>query len=256
LKAPKVLLTVVILVLAACVNGYCVNVSPSKIELSISSSRTYEGVLEVRNAEQGVLDVKLRTENWFKAVEGIAKETGTNLEWLKLTPASFELKGQEKRDVRYRVNIPESARGELNAMIFIEAKPRAASQGAISINTSIGVPIYVIITGTEILKAKVKKVEVMKNGPLLLNVLIENSGNVHIRPTGTIVIARSPEGATKQSPEIVLPLNEYNYPILPNSSRTLEIRADKALAPGKYTAGVQMEYDHRKYRTQAALEIK
>jgi hypothetical protein len=161
------------------------------------------------------------------------------------------------------VSVPKTATGELNAMIFVDAKPNEISEGAIGINTSIGIPIYVMIKGTEVFKASVEELKVINNSPLELAVEIKNSGNVHIRPTGTIVIARSSGqnaadqvGTAKQSQIITIPLNEYNYPVLPNSSREIEIKSQRQLEPGGYVADIKMGFDDRKYSKKVALKIE
>lgn len=250
MKAPKIFLTVCILVLAVCVNAYCLNVSPSKIELSILASGIYEGVLEVKNSEEKNLEVKLRTEDWFQAVQGVAKENPAGRDWLKINPLGFELKGKEVREVRYKVNVPKEAKGELNAMIFVEGRPKEAGQGAISINTSIGVPIYVIISGTERYEAKVEKVEAAGRLPSVFNVLINNSGNVHIRPTGFITVNKKGGGELFR-----VPLNEYHYPVLPNSSRTLEIKSGHELGEGEYVLDIKMIYGDKSFRKRELLKI-
>jgi len=231
----------------------CFNISHSRIEITVAPSKVYTDTIAVKNTEKAPLVITIRTEDWAKAAPYLG--------WLEVSPMEFELKEGESKEVKYEVNVPKDAKGELSAMIFIDGKPKEIAEGSIGINTSIGVPIYVMIKGTEKFNAEIEELNVVNNSPLELAVTIKNSGNVHIRPTGTIEIRQAGVIATpprrgKQSPKMVLPLNEYNYPILPNSSRTLEIKSNSRLEKGEYTADMKMGFADRKYRKRATLKIE
>lgn len=237
-------------VLGICGSAHCFNISPNRMELSIGENKEYGDFITIKNAEGGEMRMTVRVENWSKAVEGTAKYGGDKFEWLQINPGEFDLKGGETQKVGYKITTPKGAKGELNAMIFIEGKPKEVKEGAIGINTSIGVPIYVMIKGTEKYAAEVEDLKVVKADPLELTVRIKNSGNVHIRPAGSIEI--------KEKKEVVLicQLNEYNYPILPNSSRTLEIKSNKRLEKGDYTAHVKMGFGDKKCNKKITLKIQ
>lgn len=230
--------------------SYCLNVSPGRIEISVAPAKGYEDVLLVRNTEKNNLEVKLRIEDWFKAPEGAGKEKSSGFDWLEIKPLEFELKEGEIKQVNFKVTIPKNARGELNGMLFVEGRPKETAEGAIGINTSIGIPIYVMIKGTEQFKAEVEGLEVVNRSPLELTVKIKNRGNVHIRPTGAIEIKN------KNGILITIPLNEYNYPVLPLSSRTLEIRSDKKLEQGEYVADIKMGYGDKKCKKKIILNSR
>ncbi|MDD5449364.1 MAG: hypothetical protein PHO42_02040 [Candidatus Omnitrophica bacterium] len=211
----------------------------------MTAGKMYEDVIVVKNTEKRPLEVKLRLEDWFKAVEGKETKKKDMFEWLKLEPSELTLKEGETGEVKYKVMAPKKARGELNAMIFVEAKPKELPQASIGINTSIGVPLYAMIKGTEKFKAEIKDLKIVKTSPLELAITIENSGNVHIRPTGSIEIINT---------DVIVPLNEYNYPVLPNTSRTLEIRSDDRLEKGKYMADIKMGYGDKRYRKKIKIQ--
>jgi hypothetical protein len=236
--------------LAAADAGHCLNVSPGKIELSLASSEVYEGALVVNNTDGKDMKVNIRPEDWFKAVEGLPKERPAGFAWLDITPSGFELGPRQVKEAAYRVSVPKEASGELNGMIFVEARPARAQEGSIGINTSIGIPIYVVIKGTERYRAEIKGLRVASESPLALAVTIGNSGNVHIRPRGTVKIS-------DKKTKIVLPLNEYNYPVLPFSDRTLEIKSDERLRKGEYMAEIEMGYgDKKRCKKRIVLKIQ
>lgn len=232
-------------------SAYCFNISPNRMEISLYGGREYEGFITVKNTEDRELHMSVRIEDWARGVEGKPKSPDNSFGWLQINPVGFELKAGNAQKVSYKIVVPKGRKGELNAMIFIEGKPAEVKEGSIGINTSIGVPIYVMIKGTEKYRAELEDLLVSKNSPLELAVKIKNSGNVHIRPAGSIEIKNR-----KGEAVFICPLNEYNYPILPNSSRTLEIRSDKRLERGDYTAYVKMGFGNKKYSKKITLKIE
>jgi len=222
--------------------GNCFDISHSRIEISIAPSKDYTDSIAVKNTEKGSLIITVRIENWTKAVP--------SLDWLKVSPLELELNEGASGEIRYEVKVPKEAKGELNAMIFIEGKPKEIAEGSIGINTSIGVPIYATIAGTEQVEADIEELKAVNKFPLSMELKIKNSGNVHIRPKGTISVK------TKEGKELfTVPLNEYNYPVLPDSSRTWEIKANKKLENGEYTADVNMLYRGRACRTKKTIKV-
>lgn len=235
----------------SCGSAYCFNVSPARIEISVAASKSYEQILTVKNTDKATMNMKLWIEDWHKAVEGVKEEKAAEFRWLEITPLEFELGAGEAKQVSLKVDVPKKAKGEFNAMIFIEGRPKVAQEGAVTINTSIGIPIYVMVKGTERFKAEVEDLTVTKNTPLEMAIKIKNTGNVHIRPQGVITIKN------KKGKELFnVPLNEYNYPVLPDSSRTLEIKSNNRLENGEYTADVKMGFNDRKHRKKIKLNVQ
>ncbi len=219
-----------------------VTVSPSRVEVGVEASKGCDGVLTVSNTEKAAFNVKLRVED---------RAAGLGIKWFDIAPNEFEINKDEIKNVKYTVTVPKDVKGELSVMVFVEAKPKEEAQGPVIINTSIGIPIYVMINGTEEFNAEVENVTIKDNSPLQLMVEINNSGNVHVRPEGTVTLR------DKANKEILsVPLNEYKYPILPASKRTLEIKTDKTLVKGEYTADVKMAYADKVYEKKILLTIK
>jgi len=231
----------------SCANAYCITVSKHRIEISVAPSESYRDTFMVRNAKGAAVDVGLRVEGWHKAVEGIAKAKDDTFSWIEINPREFELKKDEEREVAFKVTMPETAQGELNAMIFVKGAPKEVSEGAVGINMSIGIPIYVMAKGTEIFEAEVEELKITRYAPLEMAITIRNSGNVHIRPKGVIDIRDDEQSLFS------VPLNEYNYPVLPHSSRTLEIKTKRDLSRAKYEADIRMGYADKKHRRRIIL---
>lgn len=255
-NGSKVIPLILLLGLSFVINPglvYSFSISLNRIEVRIPPAGIYNRDLIVRNTEGRDLIIRLYIQDWHKAVEGksLGADTKKRFEWLKITPSEFELKKGETKRVNLKVNVPEDAKGELNAMIFINGSPVEREEGAIGINTSIGVPIYVMIEGTEIYEARVKDIKVMSKSPLKVKIGIENAGNVHIRPKGTIEVK-----SAKNEGLFTLMLNEFNYPVLPYTTRELQINSEKALPSGEYIFDINMEYNSKKYVTEMKIEVE
>jgi len=244
-------IALVVLCAAGAQAAYALNVSPTRIEIVVAPSGGYENVLTVSNTQKGTLGITLRIEDWCTArAVPEAANTAAHLPWLQVEPKEFELGEAEAREVSFKVAMPSAVKGELSAMIFVEARPRDIAKGAVAVNTSIGIPIYVTAKGTQRYGAEVEDLRATRSAPLELAVIIKNTGNVHIRPKGTILIRNRWGRCVAQTA-----LNEYNYPVLPFSSRVIEVKTKDRLKRGDYKAEVRMGYADRTYSAKFLMRV-
>ncbi len=105
-------------------------------------------------------------------------------EWLEIKSNNAYIKAGQASPIVVRVFTPEDAAGEMVAMLFLCYKDAERSQ----LNIRNGVPLYLIIKGTEDYSLDIDNIEVTYtkniNNVNDLNVLVkvENTGNVHIVP--------------------------------------------------------------------------
>lgn len=137
------------------------------------------------------------------------------VEWIEVEPAAFTLSAGESREAMVRVEVPDflTTGGRYAVVTFSTAgKPSEAGSRA-SIGAQIGVVILLVIEGEGDL---VESAELVNFGPVLeadgrvsFQTLVHNSGNVHLRPQGTITITHedgSPYGSLEiPQQRIVLP---------------------------------------------------
>jgi len=104
------------------------------------------------------------------------------------------------------------------------------SEPGSNVNVSQGVSIYVTVRGTEKNSWDIGDISVESSSPnLRVAVVVGDTGNVHIRPRGTVEIL-------DEHKEIAGRLTlQYGQPVYPGQKRTYETLGPvSALKPGKY----------------------
>jgi hypothetical protein len=162
-------------------------------------------------------------------------------QWLSLESDNVYLKAGESTPLVIDINAPEDMEGEMVAMLFLCYKEDSQSQ----LNIRNGVPLYMIIEGTEYYDLNIEDIEISygRKGDFYdLNfiVKIKNTGNVHIVPDISIVIKNS-NGRTVNTlslkrPNIVLREKNHIY--------RLGWR-EPGLREGIYKAEVLLDYEDK-----------
>lgn len=182
-------------------------VEPVRQEIKVASGGEVQGSYFVYNVGKEPTHITVAPRDWFVLEENKGLKIDS---WLRITPQELDLEPGERKEVKYEVAVPAGAIGELVAMIsFI---PRAEEES--TINVVFSVSLYVMIEGTEILKGEISKVDIRRweregSSDLRLAVLVENRGNVHLRPKGKIVVEDRKGNEIK---EIEL---TYGWPVYP-----------------------------------------
>jgi len=213
-----------------------IGVEPTVIEISIAPGGKAKGIFTVVNDGDESVQVVVQPENWPRKKE--AMDVGS---WLQIKPQEFTLGPKEIKKVRYKIRVPENAKGELMSMVFFATT--APSMGTLSIRTRFGVALYVAVKGTEILEGKILdlKVEKLKPGEemekLHFMVLVENIGNVHVRPRGKVVVE---DGEGKKLDEVEI---QYGWPVFPEDRHLYDgYWETEQILPGIYRAKAIFNY--------------
>jgi len=212
-----------------------ITVEPVRQEIKVSPGKEAQGSYFVYNVGKEPTHVTVAPRDWF-----VLKENrGINADsWLKISPRELDLEPGERKEVKYEVAVPTRAIGELVAMISFV--PRAEEESMI--NVVFSVSLYVMIEGTEILKGEISKVDIRRwkkegSSDLRLAVLVENRGNVHLRPKGKIVIE---DRKGKEIKEVEL---TYGWPVYPGKNRAyFGDWKGVSLKSGKYKATATIDY--------------
>lgn len=163
-----------------------IGVDPVIIETLVRPGKTQKRVFTVVNNENRPITVQVVLENWLKR-KGYRNEL-SNLkpeEWLKIKPNKFEMKPNSKRKIKYYIKIPKGLKGELVAMAFFSSEKKKGS----FIQQRLGACIYAGIKGTEEINCEILNTKVINNKEKLkFAVKVKNTGNVHIRPDGSVII--------------------------------------------------------------------
>jgi len=214
-----------------------IGVEPTVTEISLSPGKRRAETFTVLNDGDKAIHVKVELEDWERKEEGIEVAS-----WLEVKPLKFELGPGEVRKVKYKIEVPEEAKGEVMAMVFFGSI--APAGGGVGIQTRFGVSIYVAIKGTEIVEANIEKLDVVKYGSessenygINFGVSVENMGNVHIRPKGKVIV-EDKEGNRIKELDVF-----YGFPVFPQAKRTFPaIWKGEMLPPGEYKAKATVTY--------------
>ena len=212
-----------------------ITVEPVRQEIKASPRKETQGSYFVHNVGKEPTHVTVAPRDWFvlKENRGISVDS-----WLRITPQELDLEPGERKEVKYEVAVPTRAIGELVAMISFV--PQAEEESMI--NVVFSVSLYVMIEGTEILKGEISKVDIRRwekegSSDLRFGVVVNNKGNVHLRPKGKIVIE---ERKGKEIKEVEL---TYGWPVYPGKNRAyFGDWKGASLKSGKYKATATVDY--------------
>jgi len=210
-----------------------ISLDPGITELTVKPGTPYEGSITVGNSTDYHLDIKVEPENWLKrrGFENHLSEMDPE-EWISI-PSSFSINAGEEKEIQYTLNIPQDERiqGQLVAMIFFS--PQTESEG-ISVQNRFGASIYSAIKGTENISSEITSERASSER---FTVRVKNSGNVHIRPQGYVIIYDLfTDEETRR-----FPLRAGN-PIFPGRSHSFSAPFGEDLPNGRYIAQAVVEY--------------
>jgi hypothetical protein len=245
------------------------SVSPISLDLVTQPGGTIQDRIRVHNNTQNPIRLQVNIKKLVATEKDpgfvLADPTSTDdfVNWIHIDTPIFNVPGNEWYDVHFSiVTPPDAAFGYYPAIVFNE----------ISSNDNSGKLTEVLSGGVAVLTAlQVQSPNSRVEGhlaqfgpshflsewlPLVFNVKIQNTGNIHMRPRGNIFIS-SPSGKEVGLLEVNQPLSA----IIPNSSRSFQAVWDDSFITfdkkfiihwdnlthfriGKYTARLLMVYDN------------
>jgi len=208
-----------------------VSVKPSKIEGRIPPGKSYENVFEVINPEDK--PAKIRVSWTDRTIEPLSKE------WFKLSKDVVEVPAGGSVEVNYTIAIPENASGEYNAWAVFTGEPVGDIMGA-DLALRISIPVYIAVSGTQKYDFEIGKIKIYNSQKTTFGIYVTNTGNVHIRPTGTIEIT----SLDRNNEKYTIAFNDIKWGIIPREG--LEYKSSFAeekhvLQNGKYKAVIDIQ---------------
>jgi len=225
---------------------------PPRLELEVLPGSTLQETLKITNSSP--------TEQTYQATFTdfiVSDDQGTPIpisegtsgrwslaSWLNIKPTRVTLKPQQTSAINLIITIPADAlAGGHYAMVTynpitqdLPSQPAAAGKTGSTIIQKVGTLIYLNVVGDVTEAAYLKQFKTDKNfkkyGPINLSAEIENLGDVHIRPQGTVTISNLLGKTTA-----VLNLEEKN--IFPFASRKYELTLPGKWRLGRYQAKLE-----------------
>lgn len=197
------------------------------VSLTNNETETKTFYADVRNFKAGAEEGRPEFFDGEEGISGLAS-------WLKLPSAQITLAPREKQEIKFTIEVPQSAEpgGHYAALLWGTAP--ALKEGEVGISGKTGHLILLKVSGVIKEQGKVLGFKAAENFnsrlPVDFNIDFANEGNVHLKPIGQIEIKNIFGRQTA-----IVPLNLERKNVLPASQRTLDViwfREDYALAEG------------------------
>lgn len=211
--------------------------------------------VKVRNITTDTLLIKTQYEDFVadgedgapKILQGSSEKSPYSIkDWIESIP-SVTLKPGQQVPIIVTLNVPSNASpgGHYGVIRFTGTPPEIADTG-VSLSASVGSLILVNVSGKTTESAKIAQIYVSHNdkrssffeqGPLVITTRVQNLGNVHFQPHGTLQITNM-LGKNVQ----VSQFNPQNRNVLPGSIRRFNNTLDKSRLFGRYVVHADVVY--------------
>ncbi|RJP56859.1 MAG: hypothetical protein C4541_11275 [Candidatus Auribacter fodinae] len=227
LITPKLLISCLCLLAAQAVQAN-IGVLPSRIEGKIPPTKSYENVFTITNKAPVESKVKIMWRD--RSINPVSSD------WFSLAQEEVTLPAGGSVEVGYKINVPEGSSGEYNAWVIFTGEPIGNIMGA-NLSIRISIPVYISVRGTEKFDFDLKRITISNKENTEFKTLLHNTGNVHMRPTGTITII-SEDNKTKYN----MPFNAVEWAIIPNERGNYVSKFDEptTLPDGLYSAKIHI----------------
>ena len=224
-------------------------ISPVRFIFSVSPGKLYTDAIRVRNMAKARVYVKVYPSDFTINEEGTLSfyDPGTIENsvspFIRINPTFFKLEPNQEKWVRFTVRMPENIKGELHGMIFFQTVPggmEKAKGHQVFLSTRLGAVVYASTKGKIEKLAEISNFYLKENsrkGTIEYSIILENKGNVHIRPKGDLEIFNS-----KREKVFKGKMNEYGSPILRNKIRVFKGEIGKNFLSDKYKVIAEVDY--------------
>jgi hypothetical protein len=224
-------------------------ISPQVLELSANPGDVIKNEVRLTNGSDQAIEIETIPKNFTPTGE----EGGVNLtedetsfslaDWITVIPSSIIIPAETTQDFEVTISVPTNAEpgGHFGSVAFKTVPPPAGDGNSAQVSQEIAPVILLKVAGDIVEEANISSFESSKSfwsneNPITFDTRIENTGNVHFKPSGNITIKNMFGGVVT-----VIPLEEKNT--LPDSIRKITTDwSDPGFAVGKYTAELTVVY--------------
>jgi hypothetical protein len=254
-------------------NGVTFTISPALVDKKVKPGQSFDITLTLTNHSQKAQPFKAYTKNFAaKSLDGQVTFGDENITsfaastWISLDQPSILLPPGGKQSVVATITVPTNAEpgGHYASVLFEQMVQDVPSQSShVAIAARLAALIFLTVDGDireagQILGATpgsacsavvcgFKAPRFLDVGPVPFSFIFSNTGNVHVRPKGTITIY---QGKQKVA---TLPIEDRA--VLPNSQRIFETKWDRVVLSGHYTAKLHLVYGSKNYTLDATTDF-
>ncbi len=225
--------------------GTALRISPPNFELEGEPGQVIVQQIRVTNRGESPLPVTMQIAGFTpvgqegQVVLTEEEQSGFGIvSWITVTPQDMLLLPAQEELVTFLIEIPEDAPpGGHYASILASIGGGEASQG-VTVGQRVGSLVILRVAGEVIETANLVSLGapgLAAKGPIVFNVLVRNSGNVHLRPAGTLTVKGTFGGEITK-----LLLEQKN--VLPDSERAFDAVWETGWRLGRYTIEYQGFY--------------
>lgn len=216
-----------------------ITVSPLTFELTAVPGETISNAVRVTNPTEGSVIFDMDVEDFTAAgeegdviVEVSEDETFSMRTWTAVEPERFTLGPGETQIVQFTITVPQNAEpGGHYGTILATVKGTLGVTGA-AIAPKVGSLVLLSVSGAireELFIREFLIPSYSEVGPVPIALRLENTGSVHVKPLGFVVIH---DFFGSQVAQIDLPPKR----ILPGNIRRIDMEWSRRFPIGKYTA--------------------
>ncbi len=227
-------------------------VSAPLYDFTIKPGDNVQDIIKIKNVGPNpttyypeVLDFKSNDTDGTPIFLKSGEDSGTYslAKWISFTKESVTVNPNASEAFNFNVTVPANAEpGGHYAGILFSTEPGKTTGTGLSLATKVGSLVLVRVAGSAKEAASIKSFTTDKqsyeSAKVKFNLLLTNSGNVHIQPKGIVTI-RNIFGGTVAAVDV----NQIGAKILPTSDRKFAVNwEDPGFKVGYYTATAVLTY--------------
>ncbi len=226
------------------------SVKPEFIEMPVSPGAFRIKTILLENEEDSEIKVKAEIKELINDLEGELYSPDTfglfysGINLIQLEEKEFILKPRERKPIKLKFNIPkeENSGGRYASLIL-----NASKEGSL-LPISYQIPIFINFIGKTNEEIKVEKIEVSGKAPVNFYIYLENLGDIHLKPKGSISVSQK---LLTSAGEQIVKIGEYELRelkgyLLPKGKVKMFAEGPLRLKSGKYFIKVVIQYGKNK----------
>lgn len=237
--------------------GQGLEISPPLIEINVDPGKTVTTSIRIRNITKQEVVAKPQVNDFV--AQGEEGQPKLLLNEKASEPSPYSINGWvsalddltiapgEAKTESLTISVPQGASpgGHYGVVRFTAAAPGIDSTG-VSLSASVGTLVLINVSGKVVQNAVISDFYITKNakkgsffqaGPITFVERLQNRGNTHFKPTGTVRVTNTFGKETG-----VVSINTKGGNVLPSSTRRFEQDFAKKHLFGRYTAQANIQY--------------
>ncbi len=240
--------------------GQGLEISPPLIELNADPSQTVNTQIKLRNVTKVSIIATTNIDDFVS--QGEEGQPKLLLDQNEISPYSLKnwiqpiantsIGPQQQKTIPIKLSLPKDASpGGHYGVVRFTAKAADQNNPGVSLTASLGSLILVRVSGNISEQASVasfftshpggKQSKLFEYGPVGFTERIQNFGNVHIKPIGSLIIKNMFGGKVAD-----LPVNDPAHNVFPKSIRRFDQTLNKKHLFGHYSANLVLSYGTNK----------